>query len=76
MTSKQIAIRRTAKLVGVALAAGIATSVLLIYVPLPILGVGFCVIAMLGFIHLIYELELSKAEYTKTLNQLKQDLAD
>lgn len=76
MTAKQIAICRTAKTVGVALAAGITTSVLLIYVPLLILGVGFCVVAMLGFIYLIYELELSKAEYTETLNQLKQDLSN
>ena len=76
MTSKQTALFNTAKLFGVALLAGTVTGILLMNVPLPILGIGAAVIAMLFLIHMIYELELSKAEYRETLTQLKKDLAD
>jgi fatty acid desaturase len=74
MTSKQTALFNTAKMVGVALIAGAITGVLLAFVPLPYIGLGVCVIAILYLVHMIYELELSKAEYRETLTQLKQDL--
>lgn len=74
MTSKQTALFNTAKLFAVAILAGVVTSALLIHVPLPLLGIGAAVIAMLYLVHMIYELELSKAEYRETLTQLKQDL--
>lgn len=76
MTAKQTALFNTAKLIGVALIAGAITSALLVFVPLPLLGFGVCVVVMLYLIHMIYELELSKAEYRETLLKLKQDLAD
>lgn len=74
MTPKQTAIRNVAKLVGVAVLAGAATSALVAFVPLPLIGIGFCAIVMLYLIHMIYELELSRAEYRETLTQLKKDL--
>ena len=74
MTSKQTALFNTAKLAAVALLSGVVTGALLIHVPLPLLGIGASVIVMLYLIHMIYELELSKAEYRATLIQLKKDL--
>ena len=74
MTAKQTALFNTAKMLGVAVLAGALTSALLVFVPLPLLGLGACVILMLYLVHMIYELELSKAEYRETLTQLKKDL--
>lgn len=74
MTAKQTALFNTARLLAVAVLAGAATIALLIHVPLPLLGFGVWVIVMLYLIHMIYELELSKAEYRETLTQLKKDL--
>ncbi len=70
MTPKQTAIRNMAKVFGVALAAGTVTGILLMAVPLPLLGIGAAVIMMLYLIHMIYELELSKAEHLEALNKL------
>jgi fatty acid desaturase len=74
MTPKQTALINVAKMLGVAVLAGAVTSLLLIHVPLPLLGIGACVVVMLVLVHMIYELELSKAEYRETLTQLKKDL--
>ena len=74
MTAKQTALINVAKMLGVAVLAGAVTSLLLIFVPLPLLGIGVCVVVMLFLVHMIYELELSKAEYRETLAQLKKDL--
>lgn len=62
MTSKQTAIINTAKILGVAALAGTITSVLLMYVSLPLIGIGVCTVIMLFLIHMIYELELEKAK--------------
>ena len=70
MTPKQTAIRNMAKVVGVALIAGTITSVLLAFVPLPLLGIGAAVVMMLYLVHMIYELELSKAQHLEALNKL------
>ena len=72
MTPKQTAMLNVAKMLGVAVLAGAVTSLLLIHVPLPFLGIGVCVIMMLFLIHWIYELELSKAEHLKSLDELKK----
>jgi len=74
MTAKQTALINTSKMLGVAVLAGAVTSLLLIHVPLPLLGIGACVVVMLFLVHMLYELELSKAEYRETLAQLKKDL--
>jgi uncharacterized protein YacL len=69
MTAKQIAIRNVAKIAGLGVLIGALTSALLIHVPLPYLGIGVCVIVMLYLVHMIYELELSKAERLAELNK-------
>ena len=74
MTPKMTALRNVLKLIGVALIVGAVTSALLIHVPLPLLGIGASVVMMLFLIHMIYELELSKAEHMQSLKQLKRDL--
>jgi hypothetical protein len=74
MTAKQTALINTSKMLGVAVLAGSVTSLLLIFVPLPYIGIGVCVVVLLFLVHMIYELELSKAEYRETLAQLKKDL--
>jgi fatty acid desaturase len=74
MTAKQTALINTSKMLGMAVLAGAVTSLLLIFVPLPYIGIGVCVVVMLFLVHMIYELELSKAEYRETLAQLKKDL--
>ena len=74
MTAKQTALINVAKMLGMAVLAGSVTSLLLIFVPLPYIGIGVCVVVMLFLVHMIYELELSKAEYRETLAQLKKDL--
>jgi hypothetical protein len=71
MTPKQTALINVAKMFGLALLAGAVTSLLLIHVPLPYLGIGACVIVMLYLVHMIYELELSKAEHLESLNKMK-----
>ena len=75
MTPKQTAMLNVAKLLGVAVLAGALTSTLLIFVPLPYIGIGVCVIVLLYLIHMIYELELSKAEHLETLNKLNNPKA-
>jgi uncharacterized membrane protein YgaE (UPF0421/DUF939 family) len=70
MTAKQTAMLNVARLLGMAMLAGALTSTLLIFVPLPLLGIGASVIVLLYLIHMIYELELSKAEHLETLNKL------
>jgi fatty acid desaturase len=74
MTAKQTAQINVAKMLGMAVLAGAVTSLLLIFVPLPYIGIGVCVVVMLFLVHMIYEVELSKAEYRETLAQLKKDL--
>ena len=75
MTPKQTAMINVAKLLGVAVLAGTLTSSLLIFVPLPYIGIGVCMIVLLYLIHMIYEMELSKAEYLETLNKLNNPKA-
>jgi hypothetical protein len=72
LSIKQTAMLNVAKLVGVAVLAGSVTSVLLMAVPLPYLGIGVCVIVMLYLIHMLYELELSKAEHQEALKELNK----
>jgi Flp pilus assembly protein TadB len=72
MTPKQTAMLNVAKMLSVAVLAGAVTSLLLIHVPLPLLGIGVCVIMMLFLIHWIYELELTKAEHLEALNTLNK----
>ena len=72
LSLKQTAMLNVAKLVGVAVLAGSVTSVLLMAVPLPYLGIGVCVIVMLYLIHMLYELELSKAETREALKELNK----
>lgn len=71
MTPKMTALRNTAKLFGVAVLAGALTSSLLIFVPLPYIGIGACVIVLLFWVHVIYEMELDKAKRLQELNNLK-----
>ena len=72
MTPKQTALINVAKMLGVAVLAGSVTSLLLIFVPLPYLGIGACVIVLLYLVHMIYELELTKAEHLEALNTLNK----
>jgi hypothetical protein len=72
LSIKQTALLNVAKLVGVAVLAGSVTSVLLMLVPLPYIGIGVCVIVMLYLVHMLYELELSKAEHLATLTELNK----
>jgi fatty acid desaturase len=72
MTPKQTALINVAKMVGLALLAGAVTSLLLMHVPLPYLGIGACVIVLLYLVHMLYELELSKAEHLEALNTLNK----
>jgi Flp pilus assembly protein TadB len=72
MTPKQTALINVAKMFSLALLAGAVTGLLLMHVPLPLLGIGVCVIMMLFLIHWIYELELSKAEHLEALNTLNK----
>jgi Na+-transporting methylmalonyl-CoA/oxaloacetate decarboxylase gamma subunit len=61
-----------AKLIGLAVLAGSVTSILLMAVPLPYIGIGVCVIVLLYLVHMIYELELSKAEHREALKELNK----
>ena len=72
LSIKQTALLNVAKLVGVAVLAGSVTSVLLMAVPLPYIGIGVCVIVLLYLVHMIYELELSKAEHREALKELNK----
>jgi hypothetical protein len=72
LSIKQTALLNVAKLVGVAVLAGSVTSVLLMAVPLPYIGIGVCVIVLLYLVHMIYELELSKAEHREALKEMNK----
>ena len=72
LSLKQTALLNVAKLVGVAVLAGSATSVLLMTVPLPYIGIGVCVIVLLYLVHMIYELELSKAQHQEALKEMTE----
>jgi fatty acid desaturase len=72
LSLKQTAMLNVAKLVGVAVLAGGVTSVLLMTVPLPYIGIGVCVVVMLYLVHMIYELELSKAQHQEALKELNK----
>ena len=61
-----------AKMLGVALAAGVTTSLLVFYVPWPLLFIGGLVIAILYMIHMIYELELDKAQLLEDLKRQRE----
>lgn len=72
LSLKQTALLNVAKLVVVAVLAGGVTSLLLMTVPLPYLGIGVCVVVMLYLVHMIYELELSKAQHREALKELNK----
>jgi hypothetical protein len=72
LSIKQTALLNVAKLIGLAVLAGSVTSILLIHVPLPYIGIGVCVIVLLYLVHMIYELELSKAEHREALKELNK----
>jgi hypothetical protein len=72
LSIKQTALLNVAKLVGVAVLAGSVTSILLMAVPLHYIGIGVCVIVLLYLVHMIYELELSKAEHQEALKELEK----
>ena len=72
LSLKQTAMLNVAKLLGVAVLAGSVTSVLLMTVPLPYIGIGVCVVVLLYLVHMIYELELSKAEHQEALKELEK----
>ena len=72
LSLKQTAMLNVAKLVGVGVLAGTLTSVLLMTVPLPYIGIGVCVVVLLYLVHMIYELELSKAEHQEALKELEK----
>jgi fatty acid desaturase len=72
LSLKQTALINVAKLVGLAAFAGAVTSVLLMLVPLPYIGIGVCVIVMLYLVHMLYELELIKAKDRAALKELKE----
>jgi fatty acid desaturase len=72
LSIKQTALLNVAKLIGLAVLAGSVTSILLMAVPLPYIGIGVCVIVLLYLVHMIYELELSKAEHREALKELNK----
>jgi fatty acid desaturase len=72
LSLKQTALLNVAKMLGVAVLVGAVTSTLLIFVPLPYIGIGVCVIVLLYLVHMIYEVELSKAEHQETLKELNK----
>ena len=72
LSIKQTALLNVAKLIGLAVLAGSVTSILLMAVPLPYIGIGVCVIVLLYLIHMLYELELSKAEHQEALKELEK----
>jgi hypothetical protein len=69
MTPKQTALISMAKMIGLAILAATVTSVLLMFVPLPMIGIGLCLIGISILGKMIYDLELSKAESLEALNK-------
>jgi fatty acid desaturase len=72
LSLKQTALLNVAKLVGLAALAGFVPVVLLMTVPLLYIGIGGCVIVLLYLVHMIYELELAKAEHHEALKELNK----
>jgi hypothetical protein len=62
MTLKQRAAWEVAKLVGLAATIGVGTGILLNTVPLTIIGIGFCSIAIIMGLKWIYEVKLGQLE--------------
>lgn len=72
MTVKQIALLNMAKMVGLALFSALVTSLLLMTLPLPVLGIGLCLVGIGILAKMIYDMELSKAESLEALNKINK----
>ena len=72
LSPKQTALTQTLKLFAVALLIGVLTSLAFAYFTVSQIGISFCIV-MLAFLgKMIYDIELSEAEYLETLKELNK----
>jgi hypothetical protein len=71
MTPKMTALRNTLAILAAGIATSIGVALAFTYLSAAQLGIGFAAIGMLIIAHLVYEIELAKAEYRKSMKDLK-----
>jgi hypothetical protein len=64
------ALKETAKVVAGLTAVSLLVPAIIFTIPLPVLGTAFAVGALVFAVKMIYDIQLSRAEYRATLNQM------
>ena len=72
MTPKQTALVQTAKLFAIAILAGVLINVAFAYFTIVQIGIALAVAVMAALGKMVYDIELSKAEHLKSLNELNR----
>jgi hypothetical protein len=70
MTPKQTALRNTLAVFASGIVGGLLMAVIVVNFTLAQISIGFGILFVLCISKLVYDLELSKAEHLKTLNEL------
>jgi Flp pilus assembly protein TadB len=70
LSLKQIALIQTAKLFAIVLSIGALVNVAFIYLTVTQVGIAFAVAVLAALVKMVYDVELSKAEYRETLKEL------
>lgn len=71
MSPKQIALIQVAKLIALAIVAGVMVNAAFTYFTLAQIGIGWGVALLAFMIKMIYDLEVAKAEHIQGLEKLK-----
>jgi hypothetical protein len=72
MTPKQTALVQTLKLFAIAIAAGVLINVAFAYFTIVQIGTAFALVVFAALGKMVYDIELSKAEHLKSLNELNK----
>ena len=70
MTPKQTALKHTLAVFASGLVGGLLMAVIVVNFTMAQISIGLGILFMLGIAKLVYDLELSKAEHLKSLNEL------
>jgi formate/nitrite transporter FocA (FNT family) len=72
MTPKQTALTQTLKLFALAILAGVLINVAFAFFTIVQIGIALAVAVLAALGKMVYDIELSKAEHLKSLNELNR----
>jgi uncharacterized membrane protein len=72
LSIKQTALIQTAKLFAIALSIGVLVNVAFSYLTVTQVGIAFAVAVLAALGKMVYDVELSRAEYQETLKELNK----